>query len=122
VWNQGFFNLSSTTLEDLEDESHAFDFAILVLGSDDLAFKRKTIKPAVRDNVLFELGFFIGRVGRKRTFMFRPSKLDMHLPSDLLGHNAAEYDAARSDNNWDAAVGPGCNAVRKAIEKLGPRT
>ena len=72
-----------------------------------------------RDNVLFELGLFMGRLGRSRTFVVRPRHGDVKLPSDLAGVTAALYDWPRSDNDKRAAVGPACDELRRAIRSLG---
>ena len=42
-----------------------FDFAILVLTADDLVASRDVLSTAPRDNVLFELGLFMGGLGPK---------------------------------------------------------
>jgi predicted nucleotide-binding protein len=47
----------------------SFDFAILVLTPDDLTQSRGKQQPSPRDNVVFELGLFIGALGRDRVFM-----------------------------------------------------
>jgi len=49
-----------------------FDFAALVLTADDLTASRQVVSLGPRDNVLFELGLFMGRLGRSRTFVIRP--------------------------------------------------
>jgi predicted nucleotide-binding protein len=69
VWSQGVFGLGEGTLETLVDRLDDFDFASLVLTPDDLIKSRKGSSPTPRDNVLFELGLFIGRLGRKRTLV-----------------------------------------------------
>ena len=63
------FGLSSGTLETLVSESKSYQFAILVLTPDDVVVKRGETTMAARDNVLFELGLFMGKLGREHTFI-----------------------------------------------------
>src|SRR2546423_13791815 len=68
VYDEGPFGLSTGTLEDLNDATDKFDFAVLILTADDLTTSRDVEQPAPRDNILFELGLFMGRLRRHRTF------------------------------------------------------
>jgi len=63
---------------------------------------------AVRDNVLFELGLFIGRLGKDRNFIILPKGYEenLHRPTDLLGLTPALYEPNRQDENLQAALGP----------------
>ncbi|MGH7453643.1 MAG: nucleotide-binding protein, partial [bacterium] len=86
IWNEGIFGLSLGTLESLVNAIERFDFAILVLTPDDLIVSRDISIQAPRDNVMFELGLFIGRLGRSRTFIVCDGdNKNMRLPSDLAG-------------------------------------
>ena len=60
MWHQGVFDLSSGTLESLVAAIDDYDFATLVLTPDDLLEKRDVTGRCPRDNVLFELGLFMG--------------------------------------------------------------
>jgi predicted nucleotide-binding protein len=105
------------SLIDVLDES---DFGLFILSPDDVAAIRDDSKQVIRDNVIFELGLFIGRLGSDRCFMIVPSGVeDLHLPSDLLGLTPATFQPDRQDGNMVAALGPACNRIRKAIGKLG---
>jgi hypothetical protein len=119
VWNEGVFTISKTFIESLVDVLPRFDFAALVLTPDDLLTSRQTSALGPRDNVLFELGLFMGRLGRSRTFVIRPAGDALKLPSDLAGLVAAAYDWPRGDNNHKAAVGPACDSIREMIRSLG---
>lgn len=121
VWSQGVFGLSQGTLEALVKTAEGFDFAVLVLTPDDMVIKRGDEKPAARDNVLFELGLFMGAFGRHRTFIVHPRAKEMHLPTDLAGVAAATYDPCRSDGDLQAAVGPACTKMKRAIRDQGRR-
>ncbi|EAZ91898.1 TIR domain-containing protein [Crocosphaera chwakensis] len=120
VWNQGIFELSSNTLDDLVNSLDKFDFAIFVFSPDDISHIREQKYQAVRDNVIFELGLFIAKLGKRRCFILMPRGIkDFRLPSDLLGVTPATYDNSRQDNNLLAALGPACFDISKAINKLG---
>jgi hypothetical protein len=121
VWSQGVFTLSRGTLASLIDELDESDFGIFVLAPDDITILRDANKRTVRDNVIFELGLFIGRLGAERCFLIVPRGFDdLHLPTDLAGLTPATYDPSRQDGNLNAALGPACSRIRKAIQKIGP--
>lgn len=78
------------------------------------------IKPSIRDNVLFEFGFFMGALGRKRVFGISP-RSELKLPSDLRGLTFLDYDPTRFQQHPDAAVATACNRIRDEMLSLGPR-
>ncbi|OCK51118.1 hypothetical protein BA768_17855 [Chryseobacterium sp. CBo1] len=79
---------------------------------------REKLFSTIRDNVIFELGLFIGRLGTDKLFFVIPDLCDdLHLPSDLLGINPGKYDSTREDNNLLAALGPFTNQVRKSLKE-----
>lgn len=69
IWSQDFFELGHGNLESLIKKSKQFDFAILVATCDDKIICRGTESWAPRDNVILELGLFLGVLGAKRTFL-----------------------------------------------------
>lgn len=87
VWNQDVFKLSRYNIESLLETLEASDFGVFIFTPQDVINIRGAEKLTVRDNVLFELGLFIGKLGRERCFIVAPrgSEEDIHLPSDLLG-------------------------------------
>lgn len=114
VWNQGtIFGLGTSTLEALEAAVLEFHHAVFVFTPDDQLNIRGEVKPVARDNVLFELGMFIGKLGRKRAFVIHPGKKGVSLPSDLAGITTAPYDAA--EKNLAAALGPIATRIRAAV-------
>jgi hypothetical protein len=121
VWDQGLFGLSTVTIEQLIELLDRFEFAVFIFAPDDeLKIREKSVL-SVRDNVIFELGLFIGKLGRERCFIFRPkSDEKLHLPTDLLGLTTGSYDAARSDANLVAAFGPACRQLVLAAKKAKP--
>jgi predicted nucleotide-binding protein len=114
VWNQSTtFGLGNSTLESLEEAVLKYDFAVFVFRPDDELQTRGATKPVARDNVLFELGLFIGKLSRRRAFIVQPRGESVALPSDLLGIATATYDAQRQ--NLAAALGPACQSIRDAV-------
>ena len=120
VWNQGVFGLSGTGIASLVQAAGSYDFAVLILTPDDLVTRRGSSRPAVRDNVLFEAGLFIGAVGLERTFLVSCRADELDLPSDLDGMTRATY-RQRVDGSLRAALGPVGVQIRDAMRALGLR-
>lgn len=119
IWSDGVFKVSNYTLQSLEDELDQADFAIAIASPDDATTMRGQDWPTPRDNVVFELGFFMGRLGRQRAILMESRDTKTKLPSDLAGVTTICY---RYSNGPDgpALLGPACNELRAHILKLGP--
>jgi predicted nucleotide-binding protein len=77
--------LNRTIIEKLEGHSNV-RFAVVILTPDDLGYplgKSELMKTRARQNVIFELGFFIGKLGRDKVCALY--KGDVELPSDYSG-------------------------------------
>ncbi|GLH33668.1 hypothetical protein BR1R5_30560 [Pseudomonas sp. BR1R-5] len=120
-WKTGF-SLSSYTIESLMEKSRTVDFAIFVFTPDDVSTIREHSHFVVRDNVLFELGLFIGSLTKERCFIIKPRGVDLHFPTDLLGLTPADFDGNRSDNDLTQAVSAPCSKVKREIQRLGNAT
>jgi Predicted nucleotide-binding protein containing TIR-like domain len=119
IWNEGFFGLGNTFIETLITALPRFDFAILVLTPDDLMNSRELEAFGPRDNVIFELGLFMGRLGRSRTFILHQLNERLKIPTDLSGVTTATYEWPREDRNYKSAVGAACDSIREVIRDLG---
>lgn len=72
-----------TIIEKLEDYSKV-DFAFITLTPDDFgALKGEPLRERARQNVIFELGQFIGKIGREKVCLL--IKGNIEIPSDLRG-------------------------------------
>lgn len=79
-------------LEVLENEVNQADFGIAIAHPDDIVRSRSNESAAPRDNVIFELGFFMSRLSRKRTILLVPKVgADLKLPSDFKGLTPIMY-------------------------------
>jgi CRP/FNR family cyclic AMP-dependent transcriptional regulator len=115
-WTTDVFGASKFPVEDLEDEVKRADFALLVVTPDDKVRSRHEQSDAPRDNVVFELGLFMGQLWRPRTFMLQPRGVDLKIPTDLLGIKALEYKPPATDADLPSALGPPCNELREIIK------
>jgi hypothetical protein len=120
VWTQGVFELGSSYLESLINELDKADFAILVLTEDDITISRNQQTVSPRDNVLFELGLFMGRLGRNRSFFVYDKNKNIKIPSDLSGISGAAFTMQQS-GNLKASLGAACNKIRNSLVKTGLR-
>ena len=113
IWTQGVFGLAEGTLESLVKATKKYDFAVLVLTPDDLAKKQRKKRSIPRDNVIFELGLFMGALGKERTFIVQSSHKRITLPTDLDGITRAKF----SDQDFTEA----CTKLKQAIDSAPGR-
>lgn len=125
VWDQGtVFGVGEANIEALEKAVREFDFGIFVFTPDDTIVKEGVEERIARDNVLFELGLFIGKLTRKRAFVVNPAGLS--LPTDLLGmttviYNPDELPEPLDDAHEEAlaiALGPVATKLRTAVRRV----
>lgn len=87
-------NIGRTIIEKFEDHSNV-GFAVVLLTPDDLGThkdKPEALEPRARQNVIFELGYFIGKLGRERICVL--FKENVEIPSDYKGILYIEMDQA----------------------------
>lgn len=125
VWTDGVFRASTFPIATLEAAVDQSDFAIAIVQPDDLITERGVQVVVPRDNVIFELGLFIGRLGIDRSFLVEPRGEGTKLPSDLVGVTTVGYrhltlaDMGKSQT-IAIAMAPACNQIRDIINELGP--
>lgn len=81
-----------TIIEKFEQHSNDVNFAIILLTADDegKAKTEKDYKPRARQNVIFEMGYFFAKLGRKNVFLLKENEVEN--PSDLSGIIYTPYD------------------------------
>ena len=121
AWDDGVFFAGGYPLEALESQVIASDFAVAIAEPDDISKSRGTRAPTMRDNVLFELGLFMGKLTRYRTILVHPRVKDLKIPSDLQGLTLIPYDPG-DDATIHTRITPVCDQVRELVKRLGVRT
>ena len=126
VWDVAF-DPGTWTLQAILDHSQKSDFGLFIMAPDDKTVIREREQYTVRDNVLFEIGVFMGALGPKRTFILWPSKYsgELRLPSDLLGLTTVGYDIdvpadRKKYISWLSKMNTQLSRVNMAINDLGP--
>jgi predicted nucleotide-binding protein len=124
VWNEGVFSLNNSTLDDLLKAVDEFDFAVFVFAADDLICTAQAEVAKVRDNVVFELGLFMGRLGKGRAFWIVPrATASPVIPTDLLGVTYGGFDSPdRSTELISESLRGACNQIGMLMKKAGRRT
>jgi len=118
VWTDGVFKVAQYPLESLEVELVKADFAVAIAHDDDITKFRGDFWPSPRDNVVFELGLFMGYIGRHRAILMEPTDEQVKLPTDLAGLTTISYKFSKED--MEAYLAPACNELRDHILTLGP--
>lgn len=83
-----------TIIEKFEHHAEQANYAIILLTEDDLGRSKRDeiLSFRARQNVILELGYFIGSLGRSRVCALKKGNLE--LPSDILGVVWKELDTA----------------------------
>lgn len=117
LWSNAF-DLSSITITTLINKTKETDYAVFVFHPDDKSLIREKEYNSVRDNVILELGMFIGALGLEKCFLLVPrsAEANFRLPTDLAGVTASFYDDKELDVS-DAVTGS-CAQIKQKIKKL----
>ena len=101
LWEEGAFRGGSYSIENLERQLDQADLAVAIAEHG-----------AGHDSIVFELGFFMGRLGRNRTFLVEPRTDQVQLPHELAGVNTIVF---RDGNLLQA-----CSKLAQIAGDLGP--
>lgn len=78
-------SVGRTIITKFQEISESIDFAVVLLSPDDIGgLGQEELKPRARQNVVFEMGFFIGLLGSKRVAALLSSS-ELEIPSDYAG-------------------------------------
>ena len=100
--------------EILTQAARSNDFAIIILTADDVTVSRDVAAPAPRDNLIFELGWFMSAFGRRRSFFVVEEGVKTKIPSDLQG---VIYTAFRRRERPQLTMGSTAFELQTAIQR-----
>ncbi len=73
-------------------------FAVVLLSPDDMGYAKTSVpdkaRPRARQNVVLELGFFLGKLGRNRVLALHRTVPNFEMPSDYAGVIYKPFDDA----------------------------
>lgn len=94
LWTDEIFKYNDSFLDTLLKASSLFDFGIMIATKDDYNTSRNISFDTPRDNIIFEFGLFLGRLGPSRTFVVQEK--GAKLPSDLLGISVPQFESCEN--------------------------
>ena len=120
LWTENFFDGNNTLpLNTFLKKLLCYDLAVLVLGDDDVQLEKggngQVWVP--RDNVIFELGATMARMGTQKTFLLTPEAPAVKLPTYFTGVDPLTYQK-REDGNHAAGTGGACIKIRDRMRRL----
>ena len=121
LWPDGVFFAGGYPLEALEKAVSESDFALAIAEPDDVVESRGSRQPTLRDNVLFELGLFMGKLSRHRAILIHPRVPSLKIPSDLQGLTLLSYTPGPTAE-LASRVESVCDEIRKIVKYYGVRT
>lgn len=105
-------NRGGTVIEKIEANSDV-GFAVVLLTPDDVgrSVKEEELKPRARQNVLLELGYFMGHLGREKVCALKRGDLD--IPSDFTG---VVWEKMDDSGGWKQALGRELQAAGHEVD------
>ena len=103
-------NQGRTVMEKVEAHGEVGFAVVLLTPDDEGSVKGGTSEPRVRQNVLLELGYFLGRLGRDKVCALKRGTVE--IPSDFAGVVWESMDG----NGWKQALGRELEAAGHEID------
>jgi len=113
------FGLGQSFLDEILRQANECEFGVFLMTADDIGLKRGETHAVMRDNVLFELGVFLGALGKDRSFYVYCDDDPPEFPSDLFGVSGATFRAAPISETSDS-LRPVVVKVHDSIQRLMP--
>lgn len=91
-------DIGATIIEKFEKYAENVSFAVVLLSPDDKGYDKdhepQSASYRARQNVILELGYFIGKLGREKVFSLLRQEENFDFPSDIFGRLWTPYDSA----------------------------
>lgn len=98
-------NRGKTIIEKFETCSENVSFAVVLLSPDDRGYKKdqepESASYRARQNVILELGYFLGKLGRENVCALLKTEENFEFPSDIFGSLYTPYN---SNSGWKLAL------------------
>jgi predicted nucleotide-binding protein len=101
IWEEGSFGAGNYAFENLERILDRCDIAVAISEAGN-----------ERESIILELGFFMGRLGRNRTFLIEPRGQEVDLPRELGGINTIPFRRGE--------LHVACQKLAQLAAELGP--
>ena len=118
VWTQEMFKAIDSIDKSSSREFGFNDFAIFILGQDDLIKGEDVDSYKPRDNIITEMGQFLNSIGRNRMFLICPNNPNLRLPTGLDGLTTLKYPVHLS-GNIGSSLNPVCKQLKTLIKMRG---
>jgi predicted transcriptional regulator YheO len=115
AWDTNPVKPGQFLFEGLLELSASVDFAILVLSPDDELYHRDNEYYAPRDNVIFESGIFMSKVGRERVFLLAAEREHLKYPTNIASIQRVPY------RNLKKSLLAAVKSISERINSLGVR-
>lgn len=123
-WLADEFQIMHSILDGLINACDQYDFGLFILTPDDKLESRGVKGRSARDNVMFELGLFLGKLGPNRTLAViqqaSTKRAQVKVPSDLAGIVIPRFEAGDA-HLLIASVHHAAENIRQVIEREGRR-
>jgi len=116
VW-RGSIDIGENLLDALIKKTEEVDYAIFIFHPSDMIISKSKLGGSVRDNVIFETGLFMGKLGKENVFIALPEKHnDVKILSDLGGYVMGNYKG-NIDTDDEAMTKAFCFKIEQRIKK-----
>lgn len=112
-WTGSPFSPGKPLVQSLRGLAEEADWAVFILTPDDMSLRREGGEQ-IQQNILFELGLFIGMIGIDRTMLLCPSGPELRIPSDIQGLATLSYGVIR-EPGIEPSVAPAVAQLRRRI-------